>query len=195
MIRSGDDLADLILILQLAYSGERSAAYAYRGHWNSVRDSAERTRIQTIENEEWHHRELVGGMLRDLQSRPDDRREWRAVLIGRVLQALCHVSGWFAPMYGAGKLESRNIKEYEDAARFAWGCGHAEFVECLLAMAEVEWEHEQYFREKVLSHPLRRLLPIWPLPPPKEHIRASFAQETGTEAGQPAALSSSVTGS
>jgi rubrerythrin len=197
MIRSGDDLADLILILQLAYSGERAAAYAYRGHWHSVRDSAERTRIQAIENEEWHHRELVGGMLRDLRFRPDSRREARATLIGRVLQALCHVSGWLAPMYGAGKLESRNIKEYEDAARFAWGCGHAEFVDCLLAMAEVEWEHEQYFRAKVLSHSLSKLLPIWPLPPPKEHIRASFSQETaGKQAGLPAAMSSSsVTGS
>jgi rubrerythrin len=183
MNRSGDDLADLISILQLAYSGERAAAFAYRGHWNSVQDPGERARIQAIENEEWHHRELVGDMLRDLQAQPDSRREARATFIGRVLQALCHVSGWLAPMYGAGKLESRNIKEYEDAARFAWGSGHDEFVDCLLTMAEVEWEHEQYFRAKVLSHPLNKLLPIWPLPPPREHIRASFAQETtGKEA-------------
>jgi hypothetical protein len=40
-------------------------------------------------------------------------------------------------------------------------------------MAEVEWEHEQYFRAKVLSHPLGRRLPIWPAPPPKEAIRGT----------------------
>jgi hypothetical protein len=74
-------------------------------------------------------------------------------------------------MYGAGKLERRNIVEYEDAARYAAGCGKVEFVDCLLTMAEVEWEHEQYFRAKVLSHSLGRLLPIWPPPPPKETIR------------------------
>jgi rubrerythrin len=174
---SGDDLSNLIRILQLAYSGERAAAYAYRGHWHSVRNPDERTRIATIENEEWHHRDLVGEMLRSLGARPDKRREVRASVIGRVLQALCHVSGWLAPMYGAGKLESRNIKEYEAAARFAAGSGRTEFVDCLLTMAEVEWEHEQYFRSKVLSHPAGRLLPIWPLPPPKETIRTSFAGE------------------
>jgi rubrerythrin len=174
---SDDDLSNLISILQLAYSGERAAAYAYRGHWHSVRNPDERTRIEAIEKEEWHHRNLVGEMLLSLGARPDRLRELRAAIIGRVLQALCHVSGWLAPMYGAGKLESRNIREYEAAARFAAGAGHIEFVDCLLMMAEVEWEHEQYFRSKVLSHPARRLLPIWPLPPAKENIRSSFAKE------------------
>jgi hypothetical protein len=36
----------------LAYSGELAAGLAYRGHWRSVRDAAERERIQTIEAEE-----------------------------------------------------------------------------------------------------------------------------------------------
>ena len=48
--------ASLIEILQLAYSGELAAAYAYRGHWKSVSDPEERHRIEEIENEEWHHR-------------------------------------------------------------------------------------------------------------------------------------------
>jgi hypothetical protein len=34
--------AQLITVLQLAYSGELAAGYAYRGHWHSVRDSEER---------------------------------------------------------------------------------------------------------------------------------------------------------
>jgi hypothetical protein len=75
-------------------------------------------------------------------------------------------------MYGAGRLERGNIVEYEVAARHAVACGHGEMVDCLLAMAEVEWEHEQYFRAKVAGHPLLRLFPLWPPPPPKSAIRA-----------------------
>src|SRR5687767_9034797 len=132
--------AKLINILQLAYSGELAAGYAYRGHWHSVRDKSERERIQQIEEEEWHHRELVGGMLRELNAQPDSKREQRANLIGRSLQFLCYVSGWLLPMYMAGRLESRNIREYETAARHAAHSGHPELIDCLLTMAEVEWE-------------------------------------------------------
>lgn len=165
----------LIRILQHAYSGERAAGYAYRGHWRSVSDPAERERIARIEDEEWQHREQVGALLRELGAAPQRSREVRAVVIGRTLQALCHVIGWFAPMYGAGRLERRNIVEYEDAARDAISCGRADFVECLLAMAEVEWEHEEYFRSKVTGHFLTRLFKVWSPPPPRESIRASYA--------------------
>jgi hypothetical protein len=82
-------------------------------------------------------------------------------------------------MYGAGKLESRNIREYESAARFARDCGRVQYLDCLLTMAEVEWVHEHYFRLKVLKHWLGRLLPIWPEPPPKTTIRAAFREAPG----------------
>jgi hypothetical protein len=117
-----DSRLQLIHILQLAYSGERAAGSAYRGHWRSVADLQERARIQSIEDEEWHHRRLVGKMLEELGSGPDKRREIRACVIGRALQILCHVSGWLLPMYGAGRLERRNIVEYENAARHARDC-------------------------------------------------------------------------
>ncbi len=165
----------LVEILQLAYSGELAAGYAYRGHWHSVKDPDEASRIRQIENEEWHHRELVGEMLRSLDAKPRRRREVRAAIIGRVLGVLCHVSGWLAPMYGAGRLESRNIREYEVAARYARDCGRDELVDCLLTMAEVEWDHESYFRSRVLSHPWAGKLRLWPQPPPKADIRLSFA--------------------
>lgn len=80
----------LVAILQLAYSGELAAAYAYRGHWHSLMDAEERTQIEKIENEEWHHRRLVGEMLRTLDSRPSAVRKVRAAIIGRVLSLLCH---------------------------------------------------------------------------------------------------------
>ena len=163
-----------IEILQQAYSGERAAAYAYRGHWHSLRDPDDRSRVRTIEEEEWHHRRLVGEMLRQLGARPNALREVRALLVGRTLGLLCHVSGWFAPMYAAGRLESSNIREYEEAARRAKDCDRDDFLPCLLAMAVVEWEHERYFRSKVLSHPWARYIPLWEAPPPKERIRAAY---------------------
>jgi rubrerythrin len=169
-----DDRAALIALLQLAYSGEKAAAYAYRGHWKSVSDPDERGRIAEIEEDEWRHRRNVGALLQALDSAPNPIRERRAAVIGRVLGFMCHVSGWLLPMYGAGKLESRNIREYEAAARFASGCGRAEFVECLLEMAEVEWDHEYYFRSKVMSHWFGSRLPLWPKPAAKSNIRTSF---------------------
>ena len=171
------DPQPLVAILQLAYSGELAAAYAYRGHWHSLTDADERTRIEEIENEEWHHRQLVGEMLRSLNSGPNAFREVRAAILGRVLSLLCHLSGWLVPMYGAGRLESRNIREYETAARHARNCGRDDLVDCLLTMAEVEWEHEHYFRSRVLSHRWANRLPIWPQPPTKETIRKSFEHD------------------
>jgi rubrerythrin len=168
----------LVALLQLAYSGELAAAYAYRGHWHSLRDANERTRIEEIEIEEWHHRKLVGDMLVSLDSRPSAMREARAAIIGRALSVLCHLSGWLAPMYGAGKLESKNIREYETAARHARNCGRNDLVDCLLTMAEIEWDHEHYFRSRVLSHDWASRLPIWPEPPRKEMIRQSFARDS-----------------
>ena len=41
----------LIALLQLAYSGELAAAYAYRGHWHSVSAPDERAAIRKIEAE------------------------------------------------------------------------------------------------------------------------------------------------
>lgn len=176
-MQADDGSQQLTTILQLAFSGELAAAYAYRGHWKSVSDKEERARIKQIEDEEWHHRKLVGEMLLSLEANPSSLREFRALIIGRILGLLCHVTGWLAPMYGAGRLESRNIVEYETAARWAYNSGRKDFVDCLLSMAEVEWEHESYFRSRVRLHPLGRRLSLWPVPRPKEAIRQSFDQD------------------
>ncbi len=177
MIKDDDSRQKLISLLQLAYSGELAAAYAYRGHWQSVSDKEEADAIRNIEEDEWRHRKLVGEMLTSLGSGPNQRRELRATIIGRTLGLGCHLAGWLAPMYGAGRLESRNVKEYETAARHARDCGRVEFIDCLLEMAEVEWEHESYFRSRVLSHRLGRRLSLWPQPAPKETIRLAFESE------------------
>lgn len=184
----------LIALLQLAYSGELAAAHAYRGHAASVADSEERERIRVIEGEEWHHRRFVGEMLAELGARPSRARELRSKVLGRVLGLACRVSGWFAPMYGAGKLESRNVREYETAARLARDAGCDGFIDCLLTMAEVEWEHERYFRSKAESHPLARWVRLWPAPPPKGSIRTT-AWASGVPVDRPTSPAESLQGS
>ena len=165
----------LVRLLQMAYSGELAASHAYQGHARSVRDPKERARITEIENEEWVHRECVGKMLASLDAGPDSSRERWLLRIGKTIGFLCRIGGWLIPMYGAGRLESHNVKEYEDAARFARACGREDIVDDLLHMAEVEWEHERYFRERVESRRLGRMLPMWKVPPAKDEIRASYA--------------------
>ena len=149
---------NLIRILQNAYSGELAAAYAYRGHWRSLKKSSdEREKIRQIEAEEWTHRKEVGKWLTVLEAKPRRVKEIILWTIGRSLGAACHISGWFFPMYFAGRLESGNVKEYEDAARFAKDLEMPECFDELMEMARVEQEHEDFFRAVVAKH---RLLPI-----------------------------------
>jgi rubrerythrin len=173
---AADSRAELIRVLRAACSGELAAGFAYRGHWKSLPDGVERDRIRIIEAEEWHHRELVLRMLDDLGAARSRRRDAIFWLIGKSIGILCHLGGWFVPMYGAGRLERWNIQEYEDAARFAEEAKLAERVDCLLTMAEVEWEHEKFFREAIRHHWMRRFFPQWDPPPAKETIRAPFAR-------------------
>jgi hypothetical protein len=146
-----DARSNLIRILQHAYSGEVAAAYAYRGHWRSLGASPEKERIKQIEAEEWDHRRRVGEWLEKLDATPRATREKVFWTIGKVLGHSCFISGWFMPMYFAGRLESGNSVEYEDAAVFAEELGMHDCVADLLDMARVEVEHE-VFRETVAGH-------------------------------------------
>lgn len=146
-MRPPSDRERLVALLKLAYSGEKAAALAYRGHWKSVRDPFERETIFRIEWEEWAHREEVGRILVGLGERPSVFREFILGLVGGALGPLCHVSGRFLPMYFAWRLEVRNVWEYETAAGHARNCGLDALVPCLLRMAEVEKAHEAFFRE------------------------------------------------
>jgi len=160
----------LIRLLRAAHAGERAAALAYSGHARSVRDAAEREAISRIGAEEVAHRARVGEMLAELGGAPSTIRELIFTGIGRTLSLFCHVTGWYFPMYGAGWIERRNIQEYVDAAAFAIQGGRMDLADELLEMARVEWDHEQYFRAKVLTHPLRHLLWVWKAPPPRGHL-------------------------
>ena len=148
---------NLIRILQNAYSGELAAAYAYRGHWKSLMASPEKTQIEKIENEEWRHRENVLRWLDELDAKPRKMREAVFWTLGRILGVSCYVSGWFMPMYFAGRLESQNVQEYIDAAEFAEKLGMKNCVEEMMEMSHVEGEHEIFFSTTVANH---RLLPM-----------------------------------
>ncbi len=164
----------LVAVLKNAHAGELGAARAYRGHWHSLRDAREVAEIQNIEREELEHRLYVGNMLRELGAGPDARLERRMSWIGSAVSAFCRFGGWFAPMYGAGRLEAANVQEYEDAARFAVLAEEPHLAMDLLRMAEAEWEHERYFRAKVLSHWLARFIPVWEPLMPRLHIWESL---------------------
>lgn len=180
MSRMSDPRTRLIHVLRSACSGELAAGHAYRGHWKSLPATApERERVRVIEAEEWHHRELVRGLLTELGSGPSRKREVIFWCIGKTIAFLCRIGGWFIPMYGAGRLESSNIREYEDAAKFADEAGLTGMIDCLLTMAEVEWEHEKFFRGQIEGHWMLRIFPLWPAPPPKETIRAPQNEKAG----------------
>ena len=147
-----DARQNLIRILQNAHAGEQAAAYAYRGHWKSSRNKNERDEIKQIEAEEWTHRECVFSWLEKLGAKPRPVRESIFWTIGRTLGIGCYVSGWFFPMYFAGRLESQNVQEYVDAANFARELGMDDCVRDMLEMSAVEQKHEDFFKGIVQDH-------------------------------------------
>ena len=148
-MRASENRGRLVRLLQLAYSGEKAAALAYQGHARSVRSPEERTMILRIENDEWVHRRKVGQLLERLGARPLRVREVRASAVGHVLSFLCRFTGWFLPMFLAGRLETKNVCEYEKAAGWAQELGLEDFLPDLREMAAVEVEHEEYFHRVI----------------------------------------------
>lgn len=149
--------ANLIRILQNAHAGELAAAYAYRGHWKSLKDSPEKTEIKKIEEEEWQHRRNIARWLDFFGAKPRPVREKVFWTIGRSLGATCFLSGWFMPMYFAGRLESQNVQEYAEAAKYARELEMPDCVAEMLEMSGVEQRHEDFFKQVVQRH---KLLPL-----------------------------------
>jgi hypothetical protein len=166
----------LIFLLQLAYSGELAATLAYLGHRHSLRDRATRAALGKIIREEVHHRHCLLEMLRALGAGPDPFRERKMTRVGKTISLFCHFGGWFFPMYGAAMLEAQNVREYELAARLCLLTGHEQWIDPFLEMAEVEWDHELYFRSQAMQHWLWRAMPHWKIPAPRDRVRASFEE-------------------
>lgn len=167
MVKSGlrtmnanDHRSQLIHILQMAYSGEKAAAFAYAGHWRSVRNSEERIEIYKIEQDEWEHRAISGSMLTELGAAPQAWREILMSTIGSAVFFACFMSGWYFPMYFAGLLENSNTDEYKAAAFHAAELGLTEYAVELSKLSNIELLHEQYFLSKVSGHPLTQALAV-----------------------------------
>jgi demethoxyubiquinone hydroxylase (CLK1/Coq7/Cat5 family) len=167
----------LVRILQDAHAGELAAAYAYRAHARSLwRRPDERAEVRRIEAAEWHHRALVGQILVDLGAGPRRRRELLMGATGRVFGMLCFVTGWFGPMYAAGRLEAMNVDQYRLARDMAATMGSDLHVSLLEAMRVEEVRHERWFGDRVRGHwllPFARIFLGWSPPPdvrPASHL-------------------------
>ena len=87
--------------------------------------------------------------------------------IGRFFGLLCFVSGFFGPMYAAGRLEAMNVTQYEAAREFASRLRLDRFASDLEAMRVEEGRHERFFGDQVRGHlllPLAQLLLGWSPP-------------------------------
>ena len=148
----------LVKLLQLAYSAEKAAAFAYIGHAGSVKNPDEKVAIRQIELDEWQHRESVLAIMRRYNISPSRYNEIKYHLIGRIISVSCYVIGWFMPYYFAGRLESGNVCEYFIMMRYFNEIGITEHDDVLYEMGMKEKEHEVYFQSSLQNN---RLLPLF----------------------------------
>jgi hypothetical protein len=148
----------LVRLLQLAYSAEKAAAFAYIGHAGAVGNPDEKKAIRQIELDEWQHRETVLSIMRQYDVPVSRYFEIKYHVIGRVISASCYVIGWFMPYYFAGRLESGNVCEYFIMMRYFNELGITRHDAVLYEMGLKEKDHEVYF-QKVLQN--NRLLPLF----------------------------------
>ena len=150
------DHPKLVTLLQMAYSAEKAAAFAYIGHAGSVKNPDEKRAITQIENDEWHHREVVLSIMQQYGIQPSRYNEIKYHLIGKMLSMSCYVIGWFMPYFFAGRLESGNVCEYFVMMRYFNDLGITAHDDDLYEMGIKEKEHEVYFQKSLENN---RLLP------------------------------------
>ena len=102
----------LIDLIQMAYSAEKAAAFAYQGHAGSVKDKAAKIAIKQIEIDEWNHRQEMLELLHLYELPISKYYEFRFHVVGKIISYSCYLIGWFMPYYFAGRLESGNVCEY-----------------------------------------------------------------------------------
>jgi rubrerythrin len=90
---------ELQKLLQMAYSAEKAAAFAYRGHAGSVKNKEEKLAIKQIEDDEWGHRQEVLEIMQQYHIPVSKFFEFRFYIIGKIISASCYVIGWFMPYY------------------------------------------------------------------------------------------------
>ena len=148
----------LIKSLQMAYSAEKAAAYAYQGHANCVKKAEEKKAIKQIEIDEWNHRAEVLHVMKEYDIPISSYYEFRFEVIGKIICYSCYIIGWFMPFYFAGRLESGNVCEYFHIKYYFNELGITKHDQLFYDMGIKEKEHEIYFYEQIKNH---RLLPFF----------------------------------
>lgn len=148
----------LVDLLQMAYSAEKAAAFAYQGHAGSVKNKDEKAAIHQIEIDEWNHRREVLEIMRMYEVPVSRFYEFRFHVVGKAISTACYVIGWFMPFYFAGRLESGNVCEYFRMMHFFHELGIKDHDKILYEMGIKEKEHEVYFYEKIKDS---KLLPFF----------------------------------
>ncbi|MCA6435010.1 MAG: hypothetical protein IM600_11450 [Bacteroidetes bacterium] len=149
---------EAVKLLQMAYSAERAAAFAYVGHANSVKNQNEKKAIKQIEDDEWHHRSEVLKIMKEYNIPVSKWYEFRFYVIGKLISFSCYVIGWFMPFYFAGRLESGNVCEYFRLKIYFNSLGITKHDQVLYDMGIKEKEHEVYFYEQIKNS---KLLPYF----------------------------------
>ncbi|HNY54352.1 MAG TPA: hypothetical protein PKI86_01945 [Chitinophagales bacterium] len=144
--------AELKDLLQLAYSAERAASFAYQGHAGAVKEPEDKKRIKEIEDDEWIHRADVLKIMQEYEIPISTWYEVKYFIIGKIICYSCYVIGWFMPMYFAGRLESGNVNEYFIMKDYFNQLNITKHDAILAEMGMKEKEHEVYFLSKIKTH-------------------------------------------
>ncbi|MCW3077530.1 MAG: hypothetical protein JWO32_2139 [Bacteroidetes bacterium] len=152
---------ELVKLLQMAYSAERAASFAYIGHAGAVKNNEEKKAIRQIELDEWNHRKEVLGIMNKYNIPVSEYYEIRFYIIGKIISASCYVIGWFMPFYFAGRLESGNVCEYFRMKYFFNSLGITEHDKMLYEMGMKEKEHEVYFLNQIKSNKMLPFFEKW----------------------------------
>ena len=141
-------------LLQMAYSAEKAAAFAYQGHAASVKLLEEKKEIHQIEIDEWNHRKEVLEIMNLYDVPVSKYYEFRFHVIGKMISGSCYIIGRFMPFYFAGRLESGNVCEYFRMMQYFHEMGIRDHDKILYEMGIKEKEHEIYFLNKIKNDPL-----------------------------------------
>ena len=148
----------LVDLIQMAYSAEKAAAFAYIGHAASVKSKEEKIAIRQIEIDEWNHRAEVMLIMKEYDIPVSKWYEFKFHVIGKIISGSCFVIGWFMPFYFAGRLESGNVCEYFRMKQYFNSLEIHKYDVVLYEMGIKEKEHEVYFLEQIKDS---KLLPFF----------------------------------
>ena len=137
----------LIRQLKFAHAAEIAAYHAYEGHWRSVSNQAEQDYIKTIQLDELKHIFTIEKMLEGIHAKPSPLLDKAGKIVGELIGFACYYSGWRLPMWVAGVMEKIGTRSYREIALEAAEQGRYLMAGCLMEMAKVEEEHEQYFEK------------------------------------------------